>query len=128
MADDCPTCRLFDEIIRRRIRDPAVGAAERIDDLLRRELIAGITPADLALMGVPYGGALVKGSKVGRAVAREGRNIKKGVSAAAKLSRKNMRTALKQVNAKARKKSGALKKGWTQSRIMKTAHKIAKKL
>jgi len=38
-----------------------------------------------------------------------------------------LQRALKAVNAKARKKDGSLKKGWSQSRIMKEAHRITKK-
>ena len=34
--------------------------------------------------------------------------------------------ALRAVNKKARKKNGDLKKGWSQSRIMKTAHRMVK--
>jgi len=50
------------------------------------------------------------------------RKVKRG---ATKASRKLSR-ALKDVNAKARKKNGDLKKGWSQSRIMKTAHRMVK--
>ncbi|GAI92984.1 unnamed protein product, partial [marine sediment metagenome] len=42
--------------------------------------------------------------------------------ASRKLSR-----SLKTVNAKARKKNGDLKKGYTQSRIMRDAHRMARK-
>ena len=51
------------------------------------------------------------------------KTIKRGSTAASrKLSR-----ALKTVNAKARKKNGQLKKGYTQSRIMKEAQRMARK-
>lgn len=47
---------------------------------------------------------------------------KRGSTAASrKLSK-----ALRVVNKKARKKNGDLKKGWSQSRIMKTAHRMVK--
>jgi len=50
------------------------------------------------------------------------RKVKRGATRASrKLSR-----ALKDVNKKARKKNGDLKKGWSQSRIMKTAHRMVK--
>lgn len=39
---------------------------------------------------------------------------------------KKLSKALKEVNKKARKKNGDLKKGWSQSRIMKTAHRMVK--
>ena len=38
-------------------------------------------------------------------------------------NRKAMSKALKNVNGRARKKNGQLKKGWTQSKIMSAAHK-----
>ena len=40
---------------------------------------------------------------------------------------KKLSAALKQVNKKARKKNGSLRKGYTQSRIMKEAQKIARR-
>jgi hypothetical protein len=46
-----------------------------------------------------------------------------GVSARSKKLSKH----LKETNAKARKKNGQLKKGWTQQRIMQVAHKCVKK-
>ena len=50
------------------------------------------------------------------------RKVKRGASVASrKLSK-----ALKEVNKKARKKNGDLKKGWSQSRSMKTAHRMVK--
>lgn len=39
-----------------------------------------------------------------------------------------MKRALLQANNKARKKNGSLRNGWTQSKIMKEAHRIKKKL
>jgi len=52
------------------------------------------------------------------------RKVKRG---ATKASRK-LGKALKQVNAKARKKNGEFKKGFTQSRVMRDAHKLARKM
>ena len=52
------------------------------------------------------------------------RKVKRG---ATKASRKLGR-ALKQVNKKARKKSGDFKKGYSQSRVMREAHKLARKM
>lgn len=50
--------------------------------------------------------------------------VKRGsTTASRKLSR-----ALKQVNKKAKKKSGAFKKGWNRSKVMKEAHRIAKRM
>lgn len=43
-------------------------------------------------------------------------------------SDRKMKKALEQANAKARKKNGELRKGWSQSRIMKTAHKLKRQM
>ena len=40
---------------------------------------------------------------------------------------KGMASALKKANAKARKKNGSFKKGWTQARVMKEAHRLRRK-
>jgi len=39
-----------------------------------------------------------------------------------------MARALRQANIKGRKKNGSLKKGWSQGRIMKTAHVIKRRM
>lgn len=39
-----------------------------------------------------------------------------------------MSRALRQANIKGRKKNGSLKKGWSQGRIMKTAHVIKRRM
>ena len=52
------------------------------------------------------------------------RKVKRG---ATKASRK-LSKALKQVNKKARKKNGDFKKGYTQARVMRDAHRIAKRM
>jgi len=60
---------------------------------------------------------------LGAVVKKAAPRVKRGSTAASKkLSR-----SLKQVNQRARLKSGKLRKGWTQSKIMKTAHKMARK-
>lgn len=52
------------------------------------------------------------------------RKVKRG---ATKASRK-LGKALKEVNRKARKKNGEFKKGFTQSRVMRDAHKLARRM
>ena len=125
-------CLAMRNFLNRRLMDPAVDAARELDDFLRMETIGGVTPADAALfaagLAIPQAGAAVRGTQVARVVAKEGRRIKKGVSAASKLSRKRMSRALREVNAKARKKSGGLKKGWSQKRIMQSAQKLARRM
>jgi len=128
MADDCPMCKAMRNFLNRRVTDPAVDMARELEDALTRDLLLGITPADLALAAIPGGMAAAKGSRAGIALARETKNIKKGATAASKLARKRLSKALREVNAKARKKSGALKKGWSQKRIMQSAQRLAKRM
>lgn len=52
------------------------------------------------------------------------RKVKRG---ATKASRK-LGKALKEVNRKARKKNGDFKKGYTQARVMRDAHKLARRM
>lgn len=54
-----------------------------------------------------------------------------GIRAAKKQVRKarpKLSKALKQVNLKARKRNGDFKANWNQSRVMKEAHKLAKRM
>ena len=62
------------------------------------------------------------GARLAAPVVRKAARTKAGKAAGRRLSR-----SLQAVNKRARTKSGKLKKGWTQSKIMKTAHKMAKK-
>lgn len=52
------------------------------------------------------------------------RKVKRG---ATKASRK-LGKALKEINKKARKKNGDFKKGYTQARVMRDAHKLARRM
>jgi len=121
-------CDAMRNFLNRRVVDPIADMGRELEDLARTDLLAGISPADLALMAIPGGAAAAKGSRAGLMVAREGRKVKAGASAASKLARRRLSRALREVNAKARKKSGALKKGWSQKRIMQTAQRMAKRM
>jgi len=125
-------CRAMRNFLNRRVVDPVVDMGRELERELSQDLVAGISPADLALfaagLAAPQATGAVKATQAARIVAKEGRRIKKGVSAASKLSRKRLSKALREVNAKARKKSGALKKGWSQKRIMQTAQRMARRM
>ena len=56
-------------------------------------------------------------------VRRTDRKVRKRAGTALK----GMKSALKKANAKARKKNGSFKKGWTQARVMKEAHRIRRR-
>jgi hypothetical protein len=54
--------------------------------------------------------------------------VKRRVTKAARKTRSKLSKALKQINKKAKLKSGKLRKGWSQSKIMREAHKLARRL
>ena len=56
------------------------------------------------------------------------RVVKRKVKRGATKASKNLSRALKQINKKARKKNGDFKKGYTQSRVMRDAHKLARRM
>ena len=78
----------------------------------------------LASRGVGSAGTAVAYSPPVRAIDRQ---VKKKVKRGATTASRKLSRALKTVNAKARKKNGQLKKGYTQSRIMKEAQRLARK-
>ena len=125
-------CDAMRNFLNRRVMDPVVDQARQLERELSQDLIAGVSPADLALfaagLAVPQATGAVKGTQVAIRAAKETRRVKKGLSAASKLSRKRLSKALREVNAKARKKSGALKKGWSQKRIMQSAQRLARRM
>ena len=92
MADNCPTCMLFDAL--------------------------------LASRGVGPVGSAVAYSPPVRAIDRKvkAKVVRGSTTASRKLSK-----ALKAVNKKARKKNGQLKKGYTMARVMKEAHRMARR-
>lgn len=62
--------------------------------------------------------------KAARTISKETRPARRKAGKALK----GMARALKKANEKARKKNGSFKKGWTQARVMKEAHKIRRRL
>lgn len=63
-----------------------------------------------------------------RAEAKLAKKAVRKTSAAARKSRKNLSIALREANARLRKKNGQLKKGKTQSDVMKLAQRLKKKM
>lgn len=61
--------------------------------------------------------------KASRTIARETKPVRRKAGRAAK----GMAKALKQANAKARKKNGSFKKGYDQARVMRMAHQIRRR-
>tara|TARA_Y100001963_G_scaffold128453_1_gene182747 strand:- start:731 stop:1003 length:273 start_codon:yes stop_codon:yes gene_type:complete len=62
--------------------------------------------------------------KAARTISRETKPVRKKAGKALK----GMKSALKKANAKARLKNGSFRKGWDQARVMRTAHKIRRKM
>tara|TARA_Y100000296_G_C5010856_1_gene175021 strand:+ start:321 stop:608 length:288 start_codon:yes stop_codon:yes gene_type:complete len=56
------------------------------------------------------------------------RQVKKKTKRGATAASRKLAKALKQVNKKARKVNGDFKKGYSQSRVMRDAHKLAKRM
>ena len=100
----------------------AAEMADNIASALKNE------PDEVAmnlLSATPIGRTIKTGRTVARAsapVVRAVKRTKAGRAASKRLSR-----ALIATQKKARLKSGKLRKGWSQSRIMREAHKIAKR-
>lgn len=61
-------------------------------------------------------------------VAKAERGAVRKVSKAARTSRRNLSAALKEANARLRKKNGQLKKGKTQADVMRLAQRLKKKM
>lgn len=61
-------------------------------------------------------------------VARAERAVVRKTSAATRRSRRNLSKALKEANSRLRKKNGQLKKGKTQSDVMRLAQRLKKKM
>jgi len=61
-------------------------------------------------------------------VASGERKVVRKVSAASRKSRKNLSRALREANARLRKKNGQLKKGKTQADVMRLAQRLKKKM
>ena len=97
----CPTCMAVEALLRSQRIPPAIAKDIAYD--------SNIKAVDRLAIGT-----------VARVAAPK---IKRGSTAASK----KLSKSLKQVNKKARLKSSKLRKGWTQSKIMKTAHKMARK-
>jgi hypothetical protein len=73
--------------------------------------------------------AAVQTNTAGIQLVAEGeRKAVRKVSAAARKSRKNLSRALREANARLRKKNGQLKKGKTQADVMRLAHRLLKKM
>ena len=97
---------------------PVLGADDPGQELLRR-----------TMMGVPMNvGPLMKPAKyfyeeLGGSPPKKKRKMSANGKKRAKLMSKNLKIA----NARGRKKNGEYKKGWGQSRIMSTAHRMTRR-
>ena len=96
---------------------PVLSADEPGQEILRR-----------TQMGIPMVvGSAMKSSKFLYEEMDKPKKKKRKSTKAGKKRRVAMSKNLKIVNARARKKNGDLKKGWTQKKIMTTAHRMTRK-
>ena len=127
----CPGCRarklreyaaLLDESIQ-----PYLFPQEKFDPRVNPD--AGQEVMNAMALGIPMNvGQAMKPSKFFfEQAGNEPPKKKRKSTKSGKARRKSMSKNLKIVNARARKKNGDLKKGWTQARIMKTAHRMTRK-
>tara|TARA_Y100001963_G_C6748674_1_gene432949 strand:- start:699 stop:1052 length:354 start_codon:yes stop_codon:yes gene_type:complete len=115
---DCPWCKAIDEIL---------GVSKLIDNIQDGDALevaaslAGFTPAGKAAR-------LAKGALTVAPTPAQAKAAVRVATPAAKAANRKLSAALTQVNKTARLKSGQLRKGWTQSKVMKKAHALAKKM
>lgn len=125
MADDCPGCRFAADVMRKAADTLASGAGSVVGGALGTQ----------AFLRTGDPGMIARGRVAGALVAPE--LVERGALAVAKKVRrqskkqknrsKKLSAAMKSVNKKARKKNGQLKSGWSQRRILQTAHKMVRK-
>lgn len=125
---ECPSCRLkrvlawIDQAIEPHLF-PDSTFDPRINPDAGREVMRRIAlgiPMDVGRASKPSKYLFEEGG------GRDGKKKRKSTKSG-NARRKSMSKNLKIVNARARKKNGDLKKGWTQSRIMSTAHRMTRK-
>lgn len=113
MVSFCPGCGKMAAVALREVADVLAMAAGA-------ELGMLIGGPSGALVGRAIGPEVIESGAlaIGRAVKKKPKRSKPQTKRARTMSR-----AMKTTNGKARKKDGSFKKGWSQSRIMKEAHK-----
>ena len=101
----CPTCAVIAELLSRTgVLSPAQATSFGYQEGIR--FIDDKAVGGVKKKAIRKGGQKFAKSKYGRKLAK----------------------ALKETNKKARKKSGGLRKGWDQRRIMTTAQKLARRM
>lgn len=123
IAEDCPGCQVLADVMRRAADSLAGGAGAVVGAGLGGLMTARTgDPSHVARMralGALAAPRLVEDTALAiRDKVKQSRKQKKR----SKMLSKNLAT----VNKRARKKNGALKKGWSQKRIMQTAHRMCK--
>ena len=69
-----------------------------------------------------------KAAQGGKQIVRGARKVKRAVKKRAGRKDPKMAKALRKANAMGKKKNGGYKKGWSQSKIMKKAHQLRKRM
>jgi len=123
IAEDCPGCQVLAQVMRRAADSLAGGAGAVVGGALGSAMTARTgDPSHIARMrtaGALAAPRLIENTALAiRDKVKQSKKQKKR----SKMLSKNLAT----VNKRARKKNGALKKGWSQKRIMQTAHRMCK--
>lgn len=125
MADDCPGCRFASDLMRKAADTLASGAGSVIGGALGTQAFARTGDPGMIARG-RVAGALAAPELVERGALAVAKKVRKQ-SRKQKTRSKQLSSAMKSVNKRARKKNGQLKAGWSQRRILQTAHKMVKK-
>jgi len=123
MAEDCPECMAAAAMMRRIADGLSAGAGGTIGAAL-----GGLTRDPMNVHRGRAIGAAVAPSIIERGSLAIAGKVKQSRSRKTKKRDKTMSKAMKKVSKKARLKSGKMKKGWSQSRIMREAHKECKRM
>ena len=115
----CPLCREIEKAIKyhRERRQEPVIRRETFESAIPRLLGFDVREPEWHEPGGSVGDILGTHKAV--------RKVKRKLTSKQKRRANKMSRAMSKVNRKARKKDGSLKKGWSQQKIMKEAHKEA---
>ena len=123
IAEDCPGCQVLAAVMRR-TADALAGGAGAVVGAGLGGLAAARTGDPTLIQRGRIAGAMIAPNLIEKTALGIRDKVKqsKKQKKRSKMLSKNLAT----VNKRARKKNGALKKGWSQKRIMQTAHRMCK--
>ena len=84
--------------------------------------------ASITMTVEEYLDLIEKAAQGGKQIVRGARKVKRAVKKRSGKKDPKMARALKKANAMGKKKNGGFKKGWSQSKIMKKAHQLKRRM